>query len=91
MLVHNPGQLNKCVISCILGSVPLQFSWWAKSSKEQTNFGKNIKLEKTNCNIYLFGFLIPEDCTLVLWEVFSYSLKLFEPHIPKVANESFTH
>jgi hypothetical protein len=44
-----------------------------KVIKEQTNFGKNIKLEKTNCNNYLFGFLIPEDCTLVLWEIFSYS------------------
>jgi hypothetical protein len=62
-----------------------------KVIKEQTNFGNNIQLEKTNCNNYLFGFRIPEDCTLVLWEVFSYSLKLFEPHIPRVANEAFTH
>jgi len=36
-----------------------------KVIKEQTNFGKNIKLEKKNCNNFLFGLLIPEDCTLV--------------------------
>ncbi len=31
--------------------------------------------------LYIFGFLIPEDCTLVLWELFSYSFKFFEPRV----------